>query len=386
MKRIILLALLLHLAFISTVIGKTVDISLFKTMQEAVDILQPGDVLYISGIYDVTSEVSFAGKDHITVMGDEYQSSRILYTGSGGRSVVSLIGARHITFKDIEIHSANNVSPPKSALILGRLNSSVSYGYHRFERFSVRGYASQALVYSVASEVNSFDNAFFWLDGGGARYAFYTSEQDDLDLTGFSPSSNLSLWFKHCYIGNVSTHNDAAGFYINGRGATGDIVFRDGYIAANNGAAIQINTNSGADAGGPYIFSTIRAEPYGSSGYDYMFRFSKSGNGKAGLYRVFVEYCNSANPDETNFMYADDNVNLLMSSFHDNSSQQGSSFYSGSFLYMNENYGDIIFRDQANSSTFIGGGPGYKLMVEPSAGKPNNWTWGGVSGKSKTAK
>jgi hypothetical protein len=384
MKRI-LLVLLLHLAFISPVIGKTVDVSLFKTMQEAVDILQPGDVLYISGIYDVTSEVSFAGKDHITVMGDEYQSSRISYTGSGGRSVVSLIGARHITFKDIEIHSANNVSPPKAVLILGRLNSSVSYGYHRFERFSVRGYASQALVYSVASEVNSFDNAFFYLDGGGAKYAIYMSEQDDLGLAGLSPSSNLSLWFKHCYIENRSTDVDAAGFYINGRGATGDIVFRDGYIATNNGSAIQINTNSDAEASGPYIFSTIRAEPIGESkGYRYMFRLTKSGNGAAGLYRVFVEYCNSSNPDAAHFMYAENNVNLLISSSHDNSAQQGSSFHSGSFLYMNENYGDIIFRDQANSSNFIGGGSGYKLKVEPSAGNPNNWTWAGVSGKSKT--
>jgi hypothetical protein len=342
-------------------------------LQAAITAMAAGDTLYIPGICRTATELSFAGKSNIRIIGNEFLGSRITYTGSG-RSAVSLLGASSVTMRDLEILTSNSGSAPKAALILGR-TSAASFGTHRFERVSVRGYATQALVYNVASELNSFDNVFFTLDGGGALHTYYQSEQDDLGLTGFTNSSCLSNMFTHSVIVNTSTNASASGIYIYARGATGHFTFKDGYIAAAGGSAIEIFA---VGATGPFDIQAVRGESYSGTGYAYFLKLSGDY-----IYDVFVKNCDSSNVYETNFIYAVNSHALYTSSFEDNKAAHASSLYDGSYIFIRDSGSSYAFRSQANNSMGLALGTN-TINLGSSAGNPNFiWSGGMITGTSQ---
>lgn len=316
-----------------------------------------------AGVFVYSTELSFAGKSHITIEGNNMFKSILQYDppSSGTRSAFSLLGASYITMRDFEIYSADSTNPPKAIFQLGR-TSSGSFGAHRIERVSIRGYAAQAAIYSIASEENSWTNVWAELDGGGGKYVFYTSGADDLGLTGFTSSTNLSQWFNHFRFLNYSDQSNSATIYIMAAASNGDIVFRDGYLAesSTSGSFVEFGIHSSSGAGN-YTFSNIRAESTGPA-IPNGFHITTTGGGTS-LSRLRVEDCFFY--PNAYFIYADNNVNVVNSTFinnHVGSTGAGeviSSFYTGSYLTFIENYNNIEFRNTINGGFVVMMNPGY---------------------------
>ena len=217
----------------------------------------------IPGNCSTSVELSLAGKSFLSFDGTS-QGAGINYTGSG-RSALSLLGADHITVRDITIVASNSSSPPKAAVIMGRTSGS-DFGQHVFDNVMITGYATQALVYNVASELNSFKSVIVTLVGGGALYAVYTSESDDLSLGGFTTSTMLGMWWTHSTIYNDGvTSASAASFFVNAAPSCGNITFKNGFIFSNAGAAFRI-LNNGSDQ--PLTFEDVYGE-FGAGGTTY---------------------------------------------------------------------------------------------------------------------
>ena len=243
-------------------------------LQSIIDNVPNGTKLLIPGVCKVTGELSFSNKHYLTLEGLSWSnngtpitSSGILCYGNGGRSCLWLVGSTYLTMRNIEISSIAT-TPPKAVIAIGR-NASGASSFNLFDHIRVTGYATQALVYSIAAEINTWNTPSLQLVGGGAKYVFYTSQVDDLSLGGLTGSTNLSLFMNNFHIWNLVADDNAAGIYINGRGSTGDMYFRNGSGATEQGAAIQINVVNDADdtAFGPFVFESIRMENTGTTTY-----------------------------------------------------------------------------------------------------------------------
>jgi hypothetical protein len=281
-------------------------------------VIPDGTKLLVPGVSKVTGEINFSGKDYITLTGSSWSNngspvtaSGIYYAGGGSRSVLWLVGARYFTLRDIEI-STSVTNPPKVVVALGRKDSG-SYGWHRFEHLRVTGYATHALIYSIASEVNSWDNPSFQLVGGGAKYVFYTSQEDDLSVSpgNFIGSTNLSLFMDHFWIWNLVDDPNAALIYINGRASTGDMYFRSGSGASKAGSHVQINVVNDSDdaVSGIYVFESMRIEDTGTTKYGIKLT-TDAGTTSPVIYRLHLKDL---------YLYATDTVlysdNITLSQF-----------------------------------------------------------------------
>ena len=238
-------------------------------LQDAIDAAPNGTKLLIPGVCAFTGELDFSGKTYITVEGMSWANngtpataSGLKHLGGNARSALWLVGATYFTLRNLEIYSTST-TPPKVVLALGRSDAG-SYGWHSFDHVRITGYATQALVYSIASEVNTWNAVAMQLEGGGGKYVFYTSQSDSLSVSpgDFTASTNLSLFMNNFWIWNLVDDADAAAIYINAAGSTGDMYFRHGSGASRKGSHIQINVvDDGADAAsGPFVFDGIRME------------------------------------------------------------------------------------------------------------------------------
>ena len=229
----------------------------------------------------------------------------------------------------------------------------------------IKGYATQALVYSIASEGNSWGGQTqLLLDGGGAKYAYYNSFQDNLALGGLSTSTNTTNFMEHMTIGvaDPSVTNSAT-FYIQTTNLyASHFVFRD-MLIANGGAGgtgssyFEINM---AGAGGPYgkiVLDGIYAE---GGTPKYGLRVSTD----AGTARTLtgLTLVNSAlNSASVAFLYGEDNTTISDSNIENNYIATASSVYNFDFnklQYRLQNFtvrnhafqNDIIFDDDTNGA------------------------------------
>ena len=198
--------------------------------------------------YLVTAPIDFGGKSNINIEGTN-KSCRIIYASSVNHGhAFSVVGAKYICFKDVQLFSGNTTHPPKVVLLMGRAASSDSAGNYSFQRVSVGGYATKAVVYSIGSECNSWDNVHLTLNGGGALYVFFTSQSDELSIAALPTASNLGNWFSHSSVSDYSSQIGAGPnhslFYIGGTQG-GDSVFRDGYLSSLGGTAFTFGNTGG---------------------------------------------------------------------------------------------------------------------------------------------
>lgn len=150
-----------------------------------------------------------------------------------GAAVVSLKGSVAVSLRDLNLEGDDAVTP-QTGLTLGR-GTAQSAGRHYIESIDVSGYFSKAAIYSIASE----ENTWIWINanvlGGGARYTFYTAEQDDLSVDHLVKSSNfVSQFFGIEFLNQSSTANSAA-IYIHAGAGTATWLFKGGFTGMTSG-------------------------------------------------------------------------------------------------------------------------------------------------------
>jgi hypothetical protein len=279
------------------------------TFQNAINNLQVGQTLAIPGGYcNVKGQLSFNGLTGITVKGSDSLNSVIQYVGTSNttKSVFSLLGAKYVTVKDLHISTEQvSATPPKTIVTLGRI-SSAAYGNHLFKRVSITGYATAAAVYSIASEECSWEDVYVNLNGGGARFAVYTSQADDLSVGTYTSASNLSQWWRALHLLSLNGAANSAGFYIDAKGGSGDIWITDSYLGltSGEGTGISVTNHTASNGLGPFGFRSIRME-----GANYGF-FMDGDNTTANLRGLVIENCTVDNPG-VSFMDTTTSGNLI---------------------------------------------------------------------------
>jgi len=150
-----------------------------------------------------------------------------------GPAVVSLKGAVMVSLRFLNIHG-DSVKTPQTGLALGR-STHQSAGRHYIESVNVTGYFSKAAIYSIASEENTWIMIHANVLGGGARYTFYTSEQDDLSVDNFVKSCNtIAQLFGIELLHQGNTANSAV-IYMNTGWATRGWLFKGGFTGITAG-------------------------------------------------------------------------------------------------------------------------------------------------------
>lgn len=192
--------------------------------------------------------------------GTTFNGTTVIRGTHTGVAVLDFRGTQAAGLDNIKVYGDQTLTP-KTGILLGR-NSVGSAGFHIFNNVSVEGYFSKAAVYSIASEENTWIRPHISLIGGGALYAFYTSQGDDLAVGGLTGSSNIqgtlyAPWFR-------SDVNDAASslIYINAGAGTLAWTFSGGYLLPKSGAYVTIQTGAvdASDTPGQFVFIGINGE------------------------------------------------------------------------------------------------------------------------------
>lgn len=157
-----------------------------------------------------------------------------------GAAVVSLKGAVGVYWDVLNLETDATIFP-KTGICLGR-DTAASAGHHKLEFTRFQGYASVAAIYSIASEVNYWDDMYVWLLGGGALHTFYTSEQDDFAVDSLVKSTNIQGTFNQAYLLNASSDVDSSCFYCEMGPNTGDWKF-NGYLIPTGGSYARLNVS-----------------------------------------------------------------------------------------------------------------------------------------------
>jgi hypothetical protein len=229
-----------------------------------------------SASYLIASPITFpTGARHITVSGTDPGGCEILYqtTTASILAAVNLNGTDSVTMRYLNIfaNGAGSFAAPAVVMLLARNNSSNAAGHHNFDHVTVSGYANTALVYSIASEQDSWIDCYFNLNGGSAIQAFHTSNNDDANICGGGTncvaSTNLSLFMLHAQVGIFASSGSSAStaaFYDQMCSSCGDHIYRDGYVgllSGGHGSAFKFVADpSNAFSGYNYEVSNYRAE------------------------------------------------------------------------------------------------------------------------------
>jgi hypothetical protein len=188
-----------------------------------------------SGAWDVHYEatLSYGSNCNIVYEGNTATSSAFNFVGTIGDTF------ENMGFDDIAS------SAPATLMLLGRTSAPASGGAFLFNNDYFQGYASSALVYSIASESNTWTNDHFTLRGGGANYVYYTSTADGLNVASLPTSSDESTFFVNTFITDDSaTTTSHSGMYIGGGSgsASSDGSFTNGYFSMSNVDAVNTST------------------------------------------------------------------------------------------------------------------------------------------------
>jgi len=294
---------------------------------------------------------------YTTIEGSNSSECMISYNPPPGRvtvaAVLNGIGATFVSIRHLRIITSSS-APPNSILMLGRIHSTDGSGGHHFQDLVLGGYVNAAVVYSIASETNTWDDVQFIVQGGNAVAAFYTSSQDYLGICApaCAISSNLSLFMSH-FRAALYGGNPAAAVMDNLGGGTGDHVYRDGYISAGTtGDGFEFVSSGGSGPNTPVQVSSVRIE-----NGKYAVHFVKG----TATYLSQIDIRNVTQGNTTNIlMYGDTGLTLMGFRFEQNStgavSNAGSSLDRLEDSYVEEHYGTITIRTSARLNILIGEG------------------------------
>lgn len=154
-------------------------------------------------------------------------------------------------------------STPKTVLELGR-SSSGSAGTHIISGNLFNGCASSALVYSIASEENRWDNNTYELYGGGALYNYYTAQGDGLSVDTLTGSSNSAVWHKGEEFFNFVDNGGAACIRENTGQSTRGHIWDGAYLISVNGESVQIVDSQDTGGAQDLQFHGVTGEISGS--------------------------------------------------------------------------------------------------------------------------
>ena len=313
-----------------------------QMVQACVDAAQPGTEMRFPRQYVVSSEIDFVGKLNLVVAGP----GGINFIGTNTqRSALSLVGADALTFRDFKVHSSGQAFPPRAIIAIGRKEGSYQGSRCQFHGSVIDGYATDAGVYSIASEVCTWKENYISLHGGGGKKTVYISQQDDLGLGGIKAETYLTGWWANNTIANASEDEDAAALFIYGRGETGNLSFRDNYLTGKNGSAIEVFGGKPSQAYGPFVFDHCYMES--NSNLTQFVKFNAEGDIVTWMSGLKFRDCYGLGPAEW-FFYSADNVILSRSTFDSNLANEDSSFYGLEYTTLNEHYGNIEARYVAN--------------------------------------
>ena len=182
-----------------------------------------------------------------------------------GAAVVSLVGKNYSQIENLHIFGDSTVTP-QTGLLLGR-SSPGSAGCHLIKNVTVSGYYSKAAIYSIASEQNTYINIVGIVEGGTAKYVFFTSQSDDLSVGGLTGSSNMTGQLYGFFFQHLVDTADTSVIFMDAGIGTADWSYRDGYLVASNGSYVTIRVGivDGQDSSGPIIFDRVDGEKNGGT-------------------------------------------------------------------------------------------------------------------------
>lgn len=160
-------------------------------IQAAIDYLaatsEGGGIVYLpEGKYYVTSEITVPNGIYLKGAGrgrtgaaTGFLGATTIFAEHTGNSVLNLKGSVSVKLADFNIETSLSTFP-KTGLLLGR-SSAASAGHHNFQFLRIQGAFSVAPIYSIASEVNTWQDIYVDnLGTGNAKYCFYTAQEDAL--------------------------------------------------------------------------------------------------------------------------------------------------------------------------------------------------------------
>jgi hypothetical protein len=181
-----------------------------------------------------------------------------------GAAVVSFKGAYGGGMRDISTYGWPTATP-KTGIVVGR-SSGASAGRHLFERVIATGHYTAAAWYAIASEESTYIMVHGNVLGGGAKYTFFISGEDDLSVDSLVSSSN---WNANTITGFNLLHqsevNDSAAIRINIRVGTAGWTFTDGFTAMKSGTnSSHVNLHlvnaTGDNFATDFVFENVGSE------------------------------------------------------------------------------------------------------------------------------
>lgn len=225
-------------------------------IQTAIDNVVTGGTIYFPiGKYKLTSTINVPTGTIIlgASRGREAENAATLYAVHTGVAVLSYKGSIHCKTSNINIET-DATTYPKTGILLGR-STAASAGHHNFEFIRMQGLFSEAVIYSIASEVNTWSDIYVWLLGGGAKHVLYTSISDDLSVDSLVTSTNINSTFISAYFISSVNDADSSVIYLGSAESMGSWNFFSAYLISYSGAYVWINcTNGDTRALGPYNF------------------------------------------------------------------------------------------------------------------------------------
>lgn len=242
---------------------KTLDVTAAINAAIADTAGQNSAVFLPAGTYKTTAPIYLI--DGVQFIGEGYWSEpdtmTTIHAVHTGACILGLKGVVGCTVSHISLET-DTTTYPKTGLMLGRTTVILQSAFHTIEQVRVYGYFSQAAIYSIAAEINSWKDIYCWLLGGAAKYCFYTSEADDLTVDSLFASTNLQNTFTNFAFFNGSSDSAAACIYLNAGSSSGNWTFMGGYLTPLKGSYIHINVTQAAPLNtiGPFTFVGVSGE------------------------------------------------------------------------------------------------------------------------------
>ena len=235
-------------------------------------IVPPGRYKTTATIYQ-TSGVNLVGGGYQNPSGTAtWEGTSSFYAIHTGAAVLSLKGAVGCKVEMISLEG-DPTTHPKTGLCLGR-SAAASSGFHHINRVGVFGYFSVAAIYSIASEVNVWNDIYVWLLGGTAKYTFYTGPKDLLAVDSLVQSTNLDNTLTKVTLQNYSSDANAACLYMEVGQSMGSWTFNGCYFLPTAGSYIQMNfgtIDGTAPPIGPFTFIGVSGERLNGGGSDPLY-------------------------------------------------------------------------------------------------------------------
>jgi hypothetical protein len=201
----------------------------------------------------------------ITLYGDNSTWARVsvIRAEHTGVAILSLKGSNGCRISGIKLES-DPTTYPKCGMILGRDVNVDSCGWHNISAVFIDGFFSVAGIYSIASEENQWNGIFIQIQGGGAKYGYYSSVSDFLAVDSLPASSNVANYIHTMHIWNWQAIADSACIYLELGEYMGSFSFTNCYCIPKSGSFYRMSAGvlSAADPLGGFSFINCGGEIY----------------------------------------------------------------------------------------------------------------------------